>query len=108
MLPVLMFALILLSSCCAPCCHDYPIMGADEFVMDSYTIRQGKLAILEMQGLEVEEMPCDAMDEYKDSIAEDDLLNIVIYHPKRRDLMEAVQFINQAVGGFRVTNGEVT
>ncbi len=75
--------------------------------MDSYTIRQGKLAILEMEGIEVEEMPCDAMEEYKDAISEDDLLNIVIYHPKRRDLMESVQFINQAVGGFRVVNGEV-
>jgi polysaccharide export outer membrane protein len=99
--------LLILSSCSAPCAYDYPIMGADEFVIDSYTIRQGKLAILEMEGIEVEEMPCDAMNEYKDAIAEDDLLNIVIYHPKRRDLMESIQFINQAVGGFRVVDGQV-
>lgn len=82
-------------------------MGADEFVIDSYKIRQGKLAILEMEGIEVEEMPCDAMEEFKDTIAEDDLLNIVVYHPKRRDLMEAIQFINATVGGFRVLDGAV-
>lgn len=105
---VLLLALLLLSSCTSRCSIDYPVMGADEFVIDSYLIRQGKMAILELEGYEIDEMPCDAMDEYKDTIAEDDLLNIFIYHPKRRDLMEAIQFINQGVGGFKVTNGEVT
>lgn len=104
---IIVIVLVLLTSCSQRCCLDYPIMGADEFVIDSYTIRQGKLAILEMEGIEINEMPCDAMDEYKDTISEDDLLNIVIYHPKRRDLMEAIQFINQGVSGFKVTNGEV-
>lgn len=88
-------------------CCEYPVMGADEFVIDSYKIRQGKLAILDMEGIELEPMPCGAMEEYQDTIAEDDLLNIVIYHPSRRDLMEAIQFINQAVGGFKVKNGYV-
>lgn len=97
-----------LSGCSSVNCCDYPVMGADEFVMDSYKIRQGKLAILEMEGVEIEEMPCGAMDEYKDTIVEDDLLNIVIFHPSRRDLMESIQFINQAVGGFRVKNGYVS
>jgi polysaccharide export outer membrane protein len=81
-------------------------MGADEFVLDSYKIREGKLAILEMEGFDIGEMPCDAMEEYVDTIAEDDLLNIVIYHPKRRDLMEAVQFINTAVGGLEYLMGK--
>jgi polysaccharide export outer membrane protein len=83
-------------------------MGADDFVLDSYKIRQGKLAILEMEGIDLGEFPEDAMIEYRDAIAEDDLLNIVLYHPSRRDLMESIQFINQAVGGFRVKNGTVT
>jgi len=82
-------------------------MGADEFVTDSYTIRQGKFAILEMEGIEVEELPPEAMYEYKDVISEDDILNIVVYHPKRKDLTEAVQFINTATGGFRVSNGQI-
>lgn len=104
----LLFALILLvgSSCTKPC-HDYAVMGADEFVIDSYKIRQGKFAILEMEGVEVEELDCAAMQEYKDIIAEDDILNIAVYHPKRKDLMESIQFINETVGGFRVHHGLV-
>lgn len=101
------FPLVMLAACTQPHYREYPVMGADEFVIDSYKIRQGKLAILEMEGIEVEEMPCGVMDEYKDTIAEDDLLNIVIYHPSRRDLMESIQFINQSVGGFRVKSGSV-
>lgn len=98
--------LALCTGCHTPCC-DYCVMGADEFVIDSYTIRQGKFAILEMEGIEVGEIPDDAMEEYKDVISEDDILNIVIYHPKRRDLMESIQFINATMGGFRVSRGMV-
>ncbi|MBA3815386.1 MAG: polysaccharide biosynthesis/export family protein [Parachlamydiaceae bacterium] len=98
--------LLLCTSCCKPC-HNYPIMGADDFVIDSYQIRQGKFAILEMEGIEVEELPSDAMCEYEDTIAEDDILNIVLYHPSRKDLMESIQFINHNVGGFRVRQGQV-
>lgn len=99
--------LFTLASCCARPCVNYDIFGADEFVCDSYQIRQGKKAILEMEGIEVEEIPEDAMYEYQDLIAEDDILNIVVYHPNRRDLMESFQFINNAVGGFKVHEGRV-
>lgn len=100
---------ILLLHICAACsspCHNYPIMGADEFVIDSYKIRQGKLSILEMEGYEVSDLPEEAMCEYRDIIAEDDILNIAVYHPTRKDLMESIQFINDSVG-FRVYNGFV-
>lgn len=100
------FILSVCGACCRPC-HDYSIMGPDEFVIDSYTIKQGKFAILAMEGTDVEELPEDAMMEYQDTIAEDDILNIVLYHPKRKDLMEAIQFINHSVGGFRVVDGKV-
>jgi len=96
---------VLLASCTAPY-HRYEIFGADEFVIDSYKIKQGKLAILEMEGVETDELPCEMMKEYQDVIAEDDILNITIYHPKRHDLMEAVQLINGRVG-FRVSRGFV-
>ncbi len=102
-----LLTLTLLISACSGPCYDYAVMGADEFVMDSYKIRQGKLAILEMEGYEVDELPCDAMDEYKDVIAEDDILNIAVFHPTRKDLMESIQFINQTVGGFKVYQGKV-
>jgi len=105
-LSFLFIGLLFCTSCSAPYC-EYDVMGADEFVIDSYKIRQGKFAILEMEGIEVEELPEDAMLEYKDMIAEDDILNIVIYHPKRKDLMESFRFINTSVGGFRVLKGEV-
>ncbi len=104
---VLIFCLCLCLAACSPPCHDYDIMGADEFVIDSYKIRQGKLAILEMEGYEVDELPADYMLEYKDVIAEDDILNIAIYHPSRKDLMESIQFINHTVGGFKVYKGRV-
>lgn len=97
--------LLLLSSCSRPC-HQYDIFGADEFVIDSYKIKQGKLSILDMEGTDLGELPCDAMDEYQDVIAEDDILNIVVYHPKRRDMMDAIQFVNETVG-FRVNQGKV-
>ncbi len=97
--------LLALCSCSRPC-HQYDIYGADEFVIDSYKIRQGKLSILDMEGADIGELPCDVMNEYLDVIAEDDILNIAVYHPKRRDIMDSIQFINQNVG-FRVSNGKV-
>jgi polysaccharide export outer membrane protein len=100
--PLLLF---LCASCCRPC-HRYDVFGADEFVIDSYKIRQGKLAILDMEGADIGDLPCDAMREYQDVVAEDDILNIAVYHPKRRDVMEAIQFINEGVG-FRVSRGMV-
>lgn len=96
--------LILITSSCHRPCHQYDLFGADEFVIDSYKIRGGKLAILDMEGIDTGELPCDAMDEYVDLIAEDDILNIAVYHPKRRDVMESIQFINSTIG-FRVSEG---
>ena len=98
--------LLLLYSCGTKCCN-YPVYDACEFVTDSYKIREGKNAILELQGVEVQDIPEDAMCEYKDDIDEDDILNIVIYHPSRRDLMDSFNYINATVGGFKVTDGKV-
>lgn len=97
---------LLLTSCCRPC-HNYAIADISEFVIDSYKIRQGKTSILEMEGVSVDELAYDAMDEYKDVISEDDILNIAIYHPTRKDLMESINFINQRVGGFKVHRGKI-
>lgn len=102
---ILLFILLMFTAGCSNQCFDYAVMGADEFVADSYCIRQGKVAILDMEGIDAGDLPCNAMDEYKDVIAEDDILNIVVYHPRRKDLIDCYQFINQAVGGFKVSNG---
>lgn len=98
--------LVLLTSCRKPI-GNYCVVGPDEFVIDSYKIREGKLAILEMMGECVGELPPNAMCEYRDAIREDDLLNIVLYHPRHQELMNAFDFINTKVGGFRVTNGYI-
>ena len=102
----LLIPLLLLYSCCRPS-YNYEKYDACEFVTDSFKIRQGKRSILEMEGFEVRDIPESAMLEYKDEIAEDDILNIVIYHPTRRDLMDAFNYINTTVGGFKVTDGKV-
>lgn len=104
---LILFILTLLGTSCSHPCHNYPIFGPDEFVIDSYQIRQGKLSILEMEGICLMDLPPDAMQEYKDVIAEDDILNIAVYHPGRKDLMQNIQFINDTVGGFKVTQGRV-
>lgn len=104
-----LFLLLLpfLTSCgCSPC-RDYSVVGASEFVIDSYKIRQGKRAILEMEGISVDELPYDAMREYVDVIADDDILHIVLFHPTRKDLMDGINQINSLVGGFRVYQGKV-
>jgi len=81
------------------------VLGPDEFVTDSYKIRQGKLAILRMQGVDIGCLPYSAMEEYIDTISEDDILLIVLYHPTRKDLIEIVSYINNSAGGFRVRCG---
>jgi len=86
------------------CCE---IKGADEFVMDSCKIRQGKFSILEMQGIEVEPLPCNAMMEYQDVIGDDDILKIVVYHHGRADLTCAVNQVGSLVG-YRVINGQIS
>lgn len=107
MIQRLLFAIFIAffcNGCCRPCC-DYNVVGADEFVTDSYQIRQGKLAILEMMGTCLGELAPDAMEEYDDAIGEDDILDIALYHPSRPELRDAFEYINRAVGGFRVKNG---
>lgn len=89
----------------SPCCYD--VHRVDEFVCDSYKIRQGKLAILELAGIEVADMPCNALDEYQDLIANDDVLSIEVYHPGRQDLSEMIHTMNRNIG-FPVREGHVT
>lgn len=101
----LLILLVVATGCSSPCC-DYAMMGAEEFVIDSYQIRQGKQSILEMEGKYSGELPPDAMDEYRDFIAEDDILTIAVYHPTRRDLMECIRYIDDTIG-FHVREGSV-
>jgi polysaccharide biosynthesis/export protein len=94
------------ASCTNPPYRGSDVLGADEFVMDSYRIKEGKFSILSMEGKDYEELPADLLEEYQDVINNGDVLQIAIYHPSRSDLVESVQRIGQVVG-FRVTDGKI-
>lgn len=104
---LLFFLIPCLFFSCSPRYKDqYCIEGAQEFVLDSYQISQGKFSILEMEGNEPAPLPPCYMYEYEDHIADDDVLTIALFHPTRQDLVQAVQAVGQTVG-YRVTEGMV-
>ncbi|MBI5272700.1 MAG: SLBB domain-containing protein [Chlamydiia bacterium] len=82
------------------------LFGADEFVLDSYRIREGKFSILEMEGQCSQDFDESLLDEYQDTIHEDDVLQIQLYAPKRSDVADAVGAIGQTIG-YRVVGGTV-
>lgn len=81
-------------------------VGADEFVMDSYKIRQGKFSILQLEGKNYAELSPDLLSEYQDVIKNGDVLYIAVFHPSRSDISAAIEAIGSTVG-FRVNNGIV-
>ncbi|MBU6383218.1 MAG: polysaccharide biosynthesis/export family protein [Verrucomicrobia bacterium] len=102
---ILIIALLLSLACCSGGPYmGKELYGADEFVMDSYKIREGKFSILEMEGCCIEELDACLLEEYRDTIHENDILQIVLYHPERSDLAAAVASVGNGVG-YRVANG---
>lgn len=99
-------AVLLLAGCNGPYMGK-DLFGADEFVMDSYKIREGKWSILEMEGQPSQDLDESFLDEYQDRIHEDDVLQIALYLPKRKDVAEAVEYIGNKVG-YRVVDGKIT
>jgi polysaccharide biosynthesis/export protein len=99
--------LILLSGCSNLPYRGKDVLGADEFVMDSYKIKEGKFSILEMmQGEEIEPLPPEFLEPYTDVVHEGDLLRIVLFHPTRTDLVAACSSVNREMGFF-VQQGKV-
>ena len=96
----------LLTACTNPPYRGSDVLGAEDFVIDSYRIRDGKFAILGMEGKESSELSPDLLEEYQDGINNGDVLKIALYHPTRHDLVESVRSIGQDVG-FRVTEGSL-
>lgn len=101
----LSFILLILGAC-APCGYKYSMEGSEEFVIDSYRIKQGKFSILEFGGERYAPLPMDALCEYEDRIDEDDIIKIALFHPTRKDLEEAIAEVGGAIG-FRVINGSI-
>ena len=92
--------------CTNPPYRGSDVLGADDFVMDSYRIREGKFSILSMEGKSFEELSPELLEEYKDVINNGDVLQIAVYHPSRSDLVESVQRIGGLVG-YRVMEGHI-
>jgi polysaccharide biosynthesis/export protein len=101
----LLLSLLVFCSCSGPYLGK-DVFGADEFVMDSYRIREGKFSILEMEGCPGDCLDAECLSEFQDKIHEDDVLQIAIYHPKRSDVAEAVQYVGNAVG-YQVREGQI-
>lgn len=98
--------LLLLTASCTPCGYRYRIEGAQEFVLDSYRIKEGKFSILEFSGEPICCLTKEALQEYQDRIDEDDVLQIALFHPSRKDLSDAVASVSGSVG-YRVQEGKI-
>ena len=98
--------LLLLCSCTAPPYRGKDVVGANEFVLDSYKLREGKYSVLELEGRPFEELNPDLLKEYRDVIVNGDVLQVMIYHPSRKDIGEEVQRIGNTIG-YRVMDNEI-
>lgn len=98
--------LICVFGCTNPPYRGQDVLGAEDFVMDSYEIKAGKFAILSMEGKEYAPIDSTVLDEYPDQINSGDVLKIALYHPTRIDLVDAFRAISQEVG-FRVVEGSL-
>ncbi len=104
---------IFLVACLMQSCSNVPyrgkdVLGADEFVMDSYKIREGKFSILEvMQGKDYAPLAANLLDPYSDVVHEGDVFRIELFHPTRNDLVASLASLSHTLG-FRVQDGKVT
>ncbi|NGX45874.1 MAG: hypothetical protein K940chlam2_01054 [Chlamydiae bacterium] len=109
MLRFFAIALVILFSagCTNPPYRGYHVYGAEDFVLDSYCIREGKYGILEMEGTCFEPLSEELLNEYADTIQNGDILSIIFYHPSRKELAAAITAISEKVG-FQVIDGKIT
>ncbi len=98
--------LAVIAACSNPPYRGHNVVGADEFVIDSYKIREGKFAILQMEGVLTEPFSQEFLQEYKDQIHDGDILNIVVYHPSRSDLVQSICSVAEAIG-FKVSERQI-
>ncbi len=103
----ILLLLLFCTACTNPPYRGKDALGPDEFVMDSYKIREGKFAILEMEGKIYEPISPELLNEYEDVVHESDVLSITLYHPSRQDIVQSVQMINGNIG-FQVMKGSIT
>src|SRR4051812_10542919 len=102
-----LIVLFFLSGCGNAPYRSPDVLGASDFVIDSYKIKEGKFSILQLEGKESDELPLELLDDYQDSIQEGDSLEISVYHPMRQDMVDAVHSIGNRTG-FAVREGKIT
>ena len=83
------------------------VVGADEFVIDSYKIKEGKFSILEMEGKPLMTLSPELLEEYTNTVANGDVITVALFHPTRKELTHAVREIGNEVG-YLVTDGKIT
>lgn len=90
--------LALFSQCSNPPITGKDVVGAREFVIDSYKIRDGKLSILELEGKEINQLDDELFQEGKDLLENGDVLEVSLYHPSREDIASYVHEIGKNIG----------
>lgn len=107
---VIMRFLVLLiffaASCTNPPYKGREVCGADDFVIDSYQIREGKFSILELEGKCFGCLDEELLVAKGDQVGEGDVLNVVLHHPTRKDLTANMDSVGQKVG-YRVCEGKI-
>lgn len=82
------------------------VVGADEFVIDSYKIKEGKFSILQMEGHPLVTLEPELLEEYTNTVENGDVLKVALFQPVRGDLSGAVRSIGQEIG-YTVSDGEI-
>lgn len=94
------------AACTNPPYRGSGICGADDLVIDSYQVREGKFAVMDMEGQSYECLDDELLECYEDVIQEGDLLRIAVHHPTRGDIGGSINAIGQSVG-YRVACGKL-
>lgn len=82
-------------------------LGVEEFIMDSYKIKEGKFSIMAMEDtLQVEPVDEAMMEPFTETITNGDRLAIHVSHPDRADIASLVEKINNSIG-YEVVEGFV-
>jgi polysaccharide export outer membrane protein len=66
---------LFLIGCSNPSYHAYRNSGPEEFIMDSYKIRQGKYSILEMEGKSLTKLSSELLNEKEPVIQEQEIFS---------------------------------
>jgi polysaccharide biosynthesis/export protein len=103
---LLLLICIVLGGCCCRY-QGYDTCGVDAFVIESYKIREGKRAIMELVGQPMAPLDPATLEEYRDVVDDGDVLALAIFHPTRSDLASAVMALDQEMG-FPVVEGCVS